>query len=357
MQRTELTKIVDDYLIIKGGAGVYQVAHPAQEQGPNKKELKVLATKASQAQAEAVAREKLCAVVQEAGPDNYILLWARPQEAYIRGLALGSVMVQQLWGAPPPTKMAFDLTSVATQYLYVLAENFAPGSGLNNGNIEAEIRTTTQYSEKYNVDAPEPYPWRVIAQLAPRCGIVRKDKFCPELKTHLYAMRVYGTPTALPVPPPAHVDICKERLYYEQECNLIVDEVGPDQYQIIYCDLGRNYFRGLARVYSVVGPMTENSEHLPKTRQEIIMNLLRKEINEARERAGHAPLTAEQDLWAGVALHRERPGATLSHLKLKLRPRRAQKKLFNQISRARHRRREKPKGFGRRRANNCPGCD
>ena len=162
-----------------------------------------------------------------------------------------------------------------------------------------KILGADQYNSYYDITDSDSYPWWLLANFSKSIGLVKKNKYCDELKLNLYDMRVYGHYTPLEPLQPTDLLTCKEKLYYEQNCNLIAEELGNNKYKIIHCDLGKNYFRGLLRAYRILEPLTENSENGAKLRAGIILNLFRKEINKARTEAGYSALSYEQDLVLG----------------------------------------------------------
>ena len=309
MNLLELDKIVGQYMIVKKvSPEEWQILQRPSAQAAGPENFTVVATKKTRALALEVIAENPCAAVEQTRKNNYKLIFTCPREDYIRGLVTGSLFASQLLEISLKNPRDFDLCATRAQYIQILQSGGEDSTyGESSENLSRKIIGADQFNSAYDIIDSDSYPWRLLSEFSKSIGIVKKNKYCEEKKLDLYDSRVYGPYIPLETPPPSDIRTCKEKLYYEQNCNLIVEELSNGKYKIIHCDLAKNYFRGLVNAYKILEPLTENSEGVANLRTEIIKNLFRKEINTARREAGYPALAYEQELHLGMVFPTKKP--------------------------------------------------
>ena len=301
MLLNDIKKITSQYMLVKRTAPrKWQALKPAKNSSHAQAKLKVVATKATRAHAVAVVQAQGCAALEPRGGDDYAVLSTSPAENYLQGLIIAAAYTQTLLAAA--MKTGAELTSVRGDFL----QNISNLSGTAFAAIRSQERSARdvlladQLDERCAFDTNDVYSWEEIKKLAPQIGIIQKNKFCTKQKLDLYDLRVHGKSNPFPAAAPANIHVSKEILYYEQNCQLIVEKLGTTQYKILYCDSAKNYLRGTVRAYKILEPLIENPTLAPRARIRIIENLLWQEIREQRERAGYSILSSKIDFPAAL---------------------------------------------------------
>ena len=299
MHIDDINKITSQYMTVKKAApNQWKVTQKLRQSVKASAKLQVVATEPTRARALKVVKEKGYAAIEARRDGGFDLLFACPQEDYLRGMVIGAFYAAALFEQESANPQTTDLSGSREKFLQITSglsgTAFAPIR--SRSRMEDDIRMLAQYDPNFEFDSKGVYSWGSIKNFAEQIGIVQKIKFCEQQKQNLYSASVHGK--QIPFEPSGPVDLysCTQKLYYEQKCNLIVEKSGKDQYKIVYCDSGRNYLRGMQKIYQIMDPLLENSGYAPELRASIIKNLFRQEINTARINAGHSVLTPKQDL-------------------------------------------------------------